>query len=364
MNILIIGNGFDLAHGFPTSYKDFLDFITAFKKFKEYKINREIHIDNNIFSSYLDNLYTEKRTLFDELSNLIENNSWIKHFEQTSIKNQWVDFEKEISEVIQIFDKIRKLTEKRNLTDGPLGDISNHEKRKLDAFEYDIVQIMSEGISDNRKKLLYDLNRLTHCLEIYLSDYVENKSVDFLLPDIQALQVDHVLSFNYTHTYEKIYQKAKNHKIEYDYIHGDTNVDHTLESCNLILGIDEYQKGYEKDLDNVFIEFKKFYQRIYKRTGCKYIDWIGGINEHDQLMVPAIEDPNNIYIFGHSLDITDGDILSKLINMPNTKITIYYHDKEALSKYIQNLVKILGEDELISMVHGMNAKILFCKQQK
>ena len=81
-------------------------------------------------------------------------------------------------------------------------------------------------------------------------------------------------------------------------------------------------------------------------------------------MVPAIEDPNNIYIFGHSLDITDGDILSKLINMPNTKITIYYHDMEALSKYIPNLVKILGEDELISMVHGMNAKILFCKQQK
>lgn len=27
MNILVIGNGFDLAHGLPTKYGDFLDFI-------------------------------------------------------------------------------------------------------------------------------------------------------------------------------------------------------------------------------------------------------------------------------------------------------------------------------------------------
>ena len=26
MNILLIGNGFDLAHGLPTLYKNFLDF--------------------------------------------------------------------------------------------------------------------------------------------------------------------------------------------------------------------------------------------------------------------------------------------------------------------------------------------------
>lgn len=30
MNILVIGNGFDLAHGLPTRYTDFLDFIKSF----------------------------------------------------------------------------------------------------------------------------------------------------------------------------------------------------------------------------------------------------------------------------------------------------------------------------------------------
>ena len=35
MNILVIGNGFDLAHGLPTTYKDFLDYAHAFKYYYE-----------------------------------------------------------------------------------------------------------------------------------------------------------------------------------------------------------------------------------------------------------------------------------------------------------------------------------------
>lgn len=31
MNILVIGNGFDLAHGLPTKYVDFLEMIQCFK---------------------------------------------------------------------------------------------------------------------------------------------------------------------------------------------------------------------------------------------------------------------------------------------------------------------------------------------
>lgn len=32
MNILVIGNGFDLAHGLPTKYKDFLFFCSVVKE--------------------------------------------------------------------------------------------------------------------------------------------------------------------------------------------------------------------------------------------------------------------------------------------------------------------------------------------
>lgn len=32
MNILVIGNGFDLAHGLPTKYRDFLEFVKVIKQ--------------------------------------------------------------------------------------------------------------------------------------------------------------------------------------------------------------------------------------------------------------------------------------------------------------------------------------------
>ena len=49
MNILVIGNGFDLAHGFPTTYKNFLEFTDVFKRYipickKEEIEPEEIHI--------------------------------------------------------------------------------------------------------------------------------------------------------------------------------------------------------------------------------------------------------------------------------------------------------------------------------
>lgn len=34
MNILVVGNGFDLAHGLPTKYGDFLEFIYALRMFE------------------------------------------------------------------------------------------------------------------------------------------------------------------------------------------------------------------------------------------------------------------------------------------------------------------------------------------
>lgn len=147
-------------------------------------------------------------------------------------------------------------------------------------------------------------------------------------------------------------------KVIYDYIHGRICPDSDENTSNLILGIDEYLKGEEKRTNNEFIEFKKFYQRIYKQTGCIYTDWIQEITQGQERLFKNDILKNNVYILGHSLDITDGDILASLINMPETKTTIFFHTKKALGRQISNLVKILGEEELISKVHGAD----FCQQ--
>ena len=40
MNILVIGNGFDLAHGLKTSYRDFFRFVKEYNEYYEAKSKR------------------------------------------------------------------------------------------------------------------------------------------------------------------------------------------------------------------------------------------------------------------------------------------------------------------------------------
>lgn len=71
----------------------------------------------------------------------------------------------------------------------------------------------------------------------------------------------------------------------------------------------------------------------------------------------------NIYIFRHSLDITDKDILAALIQTKYAKTKIFHFYQGALGTQIANLVKIIGQDTFISMVHGRHPHIVLQQQQ-
>ena len=77
MDILVIGNGFDLAHGLKTTYKDFL-------------------------------LACQNDKLPDEFKEFCQTNVWLKHFikRQNDIGNTWIDLEEEIFEVINHINKV------------------------------------------------------------------------------------------------------------------------------------------------------------------------------------------------------------------------------------------------------------------
>ena len=124
----------------------------------------------------------------------------------------------------------------------------------------------------------------------------------------------------------------------------------------MVLGIDEYLPEDRKNRDVEFIAFKKFYQRILKETGCKYKEWLDEIKYFNG-------SSNNLYIFGHSLDITDKDILRDLILNDNVYTTIFYHNKDVMGQQIANLVKVIGQDELIRRTGGSTKTIEFKQQQ-
>ena len=376
MNILVIGNGFDIAHGLPTGYKDFLRFTDAFMEFKKERrvLGKQVSVKEDEkekqLIKYLVDLFNKAeadkatKKLVNEIEELIIDNKWLEYFKTINIAQGWIDFEREISKVVHAFDKARIETLSELRSGGKGARLAPYQIDVLKPFIGKATLICSmDSFGVWKDKLLKDLNRLTRCLEIYLCDYVENLPIKQKLPDIDGLDIDGVVSFNYTNTYRKNYVTDSAKKVACDFIHGEAKIENNIETCNMVIGIDEYLIGKAREEDNEYIQFKKFFQRIYKGTGSDYVDWLKnpkGYTIDDGKSYPTI----NIFIYGHSLDSTDGDILSTLIMTEHAKTTIFYHDKEALEKQIINLTKVITEEELIRKTGGIHKSIKFQPTKK
>ncbi len=329
MNILVIGNGFDLAHGLPTSYSDFLNFC------KTIRANYTANTDKDI----------------DELYTYINHNTWLEYFLDcpSYVGENWIDFESEIARVIRSLDNARNLT----MNGGSVLDVRGEEGVMLTAIMKDAkttlqTAFMDVAAIDKFSHFLYEeLERLIRALEIYIAEYVDKSLIRKQSSDIACLHPDHVLTFNYSNTYERLYGGGK--EIEYDYLHGKADIKNILETNNMVLGIDEYLTDDVKDQKTEFIEFKKYYQRMYKQSKRLAEAWCSEIrreaeyekNSRKFMLESQIEfdlmdkgsgtrfrwedfeclskqydkhydemhPKHNVYIFGHSLDVTDKDIL-------------------------------------------------------
>ena len=414
MNILVIGNGFDLAHRLPTKYTDFLQFckivLAIFtdaksmdektfegKYLREWKVNKEIvkelkdiHYCICICNNKIN--YLNEYPYLSELYEMIQQNIWIEYFLQCNMyqKENWIDFEREISEVIKSLDNdMHRLSGDYSIDDDII-DLSNKFLNKMYSdytFTVQSINSYTNGVCESitfkeiRNKLLDDLNKLIRAFEIYLTEYVEKIEIQEKSPDIDELEVDFILSFNYTHISSELYNVSSRSKKEitdpFDYIHGEADTNNSIETNNMVLGIDEYLGKKRRNKDIEFIAFKKYYQRIHKQTGCKYKDWSDIIKKNERELKEKYkkEYPNQVpfkqcgdkrhrlYIFGHSLDITDKDILRNLILNDNVYTTIFYHNKDVMGQQIANLVKVIGQDELIRRTGGSTKTIEFKQQQ-
>lgn len=416
MNILVLGNGFDLAHGLPTSYINFLEFCE--KVIPIYNGINKSHIsyNNNVLSDwkinneikdFLEDAYKSRKKenniiytkypKLDELYSLIKNNIWFYYFKESDKhgKENWIDFENEISKVIKSITQVMEEFE-ISLYSEELDYMDGNSYPGIDSVYYNILNIMrkcKKGILykftylEIKNYLLDDLNCLTRALEIYLTKVICKIKTGKVSSDIEFITElsTKVLNFNYTDTYFRKYSNYID-ETNIDYIHGKADINNTIETNNMVLGIDEYLSKKKRNSDTDFIAFKKYYQRIFKGTGCKYKDWLDIIHEDYKKRQIKLEkrvmetsgffskkqikkqvkreylNEHNLYIFGHSLDVTDKDILRDLILNNILHTTIFYHSKEELGKKIANLVKVIGQDELIKRTGG-NTKIIEFVQQ-
>lgn len=340
MNILIIGNGFDIAHNLPTQYRQFLNMCSSVQKIavkwegdipkvREGARNRK---NVQLFCNHIG------KKLYLDFKNMVHDNFWISHFKsrQQIIGDKWLNFEKEIKMVLQ--------TANSECRDGDDIIIQVINKEIKDFCEHKGLLNGKHVFRELFDELLIEHEKLLRALEIYLDGYVNQISIKEI-PYISNKKIDKVLSFNYTNTFSRCYDPS----LTPCFVHGKADKQWKTTNCNLVLGFDDH---YVKDTSIIpeLIPFQKYYQRIVKSTDTNYYEWI---NDY-----PTTES-DHIYFYGHSMDPEDGDILRRFILNNHTKITIYYYNDRDRAEKIKNLAIVLGPDNLIELTGGTAPKIRF-----
>lgn len=363
-DVLIIGNGFDLYHKLPTRYIDFLflvknwsDFFDDYNRSLREKIEDLEYKKFNItldeygkltndslrdFAKYAKNFNSDK---IQTLNVILSKNAWIQYFIKSEYEKEgWIDFETEIEKVLtiiehfftididncvgkMIFDAVNPITYDIiniliNVTDSLTLNPNLYNKTDVEKIKYgNIKRKLIE-------ELKIDLNKLIEALKIYMEEFVEKINTPYYSEQIKNLNDINLLTFNYTNTYSYIYENVNT----IHYVHG------SLEDNNIVLG------ASGEDFENLdYVYFQKYFQRIQKKTGALYKKWIGKAKES------YTDREIHVYIMGHSLGMTDKDILADFFynNKNVSDITIFYHNQLAYEQLVISLIAMFGKEYII-----------------
>ena len=351
--ILILGNGFDLAMGRKTSYKDFLEFADKLFVERDDQLDEFLKKHQIDIGKYKDNLYIQY---------INENKS--------TLGENWSNLEIMISQLAEAIDFFRLNSDKLFKSTGALYPdeqfhiMMNEEDNSTSKIF--MGTIFSElyfktgwyrlerglAISELNNLFINHLDLLTELLEIYLSyrDYIDFE-VEQILPNETALDAINeisevsVISFNYTHTPSELYNISleKTH-----FIHGEIDLKRQKHKINtMVFGIEDKSTEINSDL----IPYQKFYQRVVKETGNAYERFFD--QEYDiSKGIPRII--KNIIIFGHSVNPLDKEIFKKCFELIDKKyyqsrFIFTYFNETAKRSIIKNLAIILGKDKLVEL---------------
>lgn len=304
--LILIGNGFDLAHGLKTSYQNFIDwyFDQTYEKFKKQNSFYEddlvkLQLPEEVYGwKQLQNPYSEyyraQKNVFEdkyekEINVKFKNNLWENLLTFSGV-NKWIDIEQ------FYYDEFRSVT--REI-------LETSEKKDLKPLF----------------KLNTDLKQISQLLKTYLNDNIQlDRSM--LIEEFQKIifskDTKLILNFNYTNT---VYDYLNN----YDYapqkeiivpLHG--NIDD--KDYPLVFGF-----GDEKD---------KLYQDIEDLNENQLMDHFKSFayfrNPHYSNLLSFIDtEPFEVYTIGLSCGLSDRTLLSQIFEHNNCeKIHVMYYDNE------------------------------------
>lgn len=361
MDILLLGNGFDLSHSLPTYYINFLHTVDFLVK----HYNESMKTSGDVFSDqrlqevdeFIAECYEVHKSVYDStllqrenILSLIEkakDNMWFSYLLKSVQKNiKWIDLEREISTVILGIQKSFEVTNDIfNLRS--LGLLSSHV---LETFGFYLVRLNGPSVQFKTDYIVenpagsnnYDLDtariveglstalfELVEMLRLYLLEFVDRPVSLFDKEDYEhawfaELQPDYVVTFNYTRTYEMFQPNTK-----VLHIHGEIE-------DKIVLGINPDDSDEITSIDTTFLPFKKYFQRVVWKTDTAYLELVARMKQKEEEI--------SVCVMGHSLDMTDEDIIKELFGSAS-KITVLYRNQNSLATYVSKLVEIYGKKE-------------------
>lgn len=99
-----------------------------------------------------------------------------------------------------------------------------------------------------------------------------------------------------------------------------------------------------------FLCFKKYYQRVFYRTDKEYQKFNMAM---DKFVNSPYQKDDSVYVIGHSLDITDAEIIKNIFNRA-CKIVVFHHNEYAFNDHIKNLIEMYGKEGFDKLVTERN----------
>lgn len=308
--VLLIGNGFDIAHKAPTSFLEFSEYLMKEKLIPELKKNilngeKSIYFEPTILNIADQHVYPEnshnncsKYNLygvfnFDEVIQyeMLSKNPkhWLEHLSNSLLYTLYKEKSKYWFSIEDTFYRHLKIIHQEMQ--------SSPSKR--------------EHFIPALDKLNSDFNELKNYLKEYLLtlEIKKSPSIELFLKKINNGKIIlneelFILNFNYTETIKK-YNIQKSALYKYYPIHGSLK--------------DEIIFGYGNDKDNDYQEIKEIGDDKFLEHFKTHKYLLNSTYQDIHLDLLQTQEPFEIHVIGHSLGLTDKTLLQEIFSSSNCK---------------------------------------------
>jgi hypothetical protein len=327
--LILLGNGFDLAHGLKTSYSDFIDWYLnnvkeAFDKDDYFddnlielrNLNSFMNIDDHMspYGQFYDSNNIFEKRLQLEVVPTVKNQFWNEILSKSGII-KWVDIEQ------LYYDEFKSLAKKAYALKESEGDSD------IDYFE-DI------------KTLNSNLEEISELLKKYLKENIPSvkeglkNGFEFFFEEMS--ESDLIVNFNYTNTVDDYFNFGNRTRFlsKITRIHGNVND----KEAPLVFGFGDERDSYYQDIENIndnslmnhFKSFAYFKNQNYSKL-LSFID----------------SEPFEIHTIGLSCGLSDRTLLSQIFEHENCeKIHIqYYKDENGYQDVARNISRHFSDKQ-------------------